>query len=160
MDIKSLLPPRSVEDIVAERVVVVLDGVGYALPVRPMRAHREWEERLDLDFIRLLRTVIDEDEDVGALFRAISESPFAFIETLVAYDAEGILPDAETIFDTATEWQLFLAIAEVWRAGHPKADTGLELMAMLARRESALPGLTSSLWPHGLDTPTDASRTN
>lgn len=159
MDIRSLLPPRSVEDIFADRVVVSLGGVRYVLPVRSMRASREWEERLDLDYIRLLRVVTDADSDLAVLLGAVADSPFPFIDTLLAYDEDGILPDRDTIFSVATEWELFLAIHEVWRAAHPLADTGIELMAMSVRRANALPGLTSSLWPRGA-TASDSSGTN
>lgn len=159
MDLGSILGPRPIEDILAERIVIVLGGKRHTLPVLAMRQHREWEEALDPALVQLLNTVRDDGDDIGAVIRALASSAWPFVDLLLSY-APGLLPGADEIVETNTELGLLIAILEVWRAGHPLADIGLELVAMIASRESSLPGLTSTLWPRGPDTPTELSKQN
>ena len=109
---------------------VRLAGVVYTLPVKTMRAQREWEETLDVELARLLGIVQDDGADLDALLRALSESAWPFIDLLLSYDDGDVLPDRETIDSTETEMGLLIALLEVWRAGHPKADIGLGLFAL------------------------------
>jgi len=159
MDLAALLGPRSVEDTLAERVVLTIGGTEYVLPVLPMRASRDWEERLDGALVGLLAMVRDEGDDVAALLQALSESPWPFIDLLLEYDRTGVLPDRDTIYSVETEMGLLCATLEVWRAAHPLADIGIELFAMAGRRGRSLPQLESLLWLSG-DTTTADSRPN
>ena len=130
VDLSLILAPRSLDDMLAERVRVRLGGETYTLRVKTMRAQREWEETLDVQLVRLLQLVQSDGDDVEALIRALSESAWPFIDLLVSYDAEDVLPDRDTIDSTETEMGLLIALLEVWRAGHPKADIGLGLFAL------------------------------
>jgi len=157
MDLGSLLPPVSVEDIIARRVRVSIDGVEYVLPVKSMRDNRVWEERLDHELVALLNTVREDTDDAAAVFRALALTPGRFVDLLLSYDDHHILPDKDTIDANETEMGLLLACLEVWRAARPLVAIGIETFAQTARSVSALPRLTSSLPPVG-DGPTTTSR--
>lgn len=159
MDLGSLLPPQSVEDVIAKRVRVTVGEVEYTLPVKSVRAHREWEERLDVELVSLLNTVREDGDDVAAILRALSESPGRFIDLLLSYDDGSALPDRDTIEATETEMGILLAVFEVWRAAHPLVAIGIESFATASQPVNALPGLTSSLSPSGAG-PTTTSRAN
>lgn len=159
MDLQSLLAPVSVEDIIAKRVRVVIDGVTYTLSVKPMRAHREWEERLDVELVALLNTVREDGDDVSAILRALSLTPGRFIDLLLSYDDGHVLPDRDTVESVETELGLLVAVLEVWRAAHPLVAIGIEALATASQPISALPRLTSSLLPSG-DSPMTGSKVN
>lgn len=159
MELGRLLSPRSIEDILAERIVLTLDGVEYVLPVKTMRDHREWERSLDRELVTLFLLVQDDEDDVMAVLSALGQMPGRFIDLLLSYDATNVLPDRDTIYAKCSELVLLVACLEVWRAAHPLADIGLALAGLTALRANALPGLTSLLWPNGASQ-TDDSMAN
>jgi hypothetical protein len=160
MDLSSVLGPRSVDDMLAERVRVQLGGETYVLPVKTMHAQREWEESLDGELARMLRLVQQEEGEIGDLIRSLSETSLRFVDLLLSYDDGNVLPDKDTIARTNTEVALMFAVLEVWRAGHPKADIGLGLFALRSLMlDPKWEGRTSTLSPNG-DYLLDGSKPN
>jgi len=158
----SLLGPRSIDDVRAKRIVLTIGGVKYTLPVKPMRAMREWEERLDEELVRLLSLVQSDGDDHKAMLLALSQSPWPFIDLLISYDDGNVLPDRDSIDETETEYDLLIACLEVWRAAHPLADIGLALFALRELMLDPMQPLRahlSSLPPRG-DGPSTTSMTN
>lgn len=160
VDLGALLAPRSVEDILAERVVLTLGGDRYVLPVLPILASQAWEEQLEDELVWLLRTVRKDTDDVEAVLRALATSPGRFIDVLLAYDRDHLLPDRKMIEATTTEIGVLCAVLEVWRAAHPFADIGLGLWLMTGQLERASQVATSSPWRPGPATPIDGSERN
>lgn len=150
MQLRDLLPePRSVEDILARRIRLLLDGEVYTLPVLPIDRNRDWTDRLDVEVVRVLSAVEEAGDDVGAVLAALSAAPGRFMDLLLAYDTGGILPTRERIEAVWTEVDLLMACLEVWRAAHPLVDIGLVVIETTSRQTNALPRLTSLRHPSG-----------
>jgi hypothetical protein len=122
---------RSAEDILGQRIEVTLGGQGYVLPVRPRAAMRRWQASLDANFAAAIGGLASADE-LGDVYTALFGMSDQFLDALVAYDqtepAFGILPDRETLDETATEVEILSATLEVWRAANPLAAMALNAM--------------------------------
>lgn len=150
MELRDLLPePRSVEDVLGRRIRLVIDGEEFVLPVLAIRENRVWTDRLDGEVVRVLAAIDDAGDDIGAVLAALSKAPGRFMNLLLTYDLHGILPSRERIEAVWTEVDLLMACLEVWRAAHPLVDIGLVVIETTARRNDALPRLTSSRRPSG-----------
>lgn len=122
-----LIPARrSAEDIFAGHVRLVLGGEEFVVPVRSRKANREWLVALDGRLAALLDSleVLDDEAEVLALLFGATD---AFLDALLSYDAEGVLPPRETIDERATDIEIMTAVMEVWRAAHPLAAIALGL---------------------------------
>jgi hypothetical protein len=135
----NLLPPRSVEDILAERVRLVVDGQTYDLPVLPIAENRAWKERMDLELGYLLMKITTEDDN-AAILNMFDGADAVWWELLTSYDATGVLPSRQEIERTETPMWLIRAVLEVWRAARPLADIAL------AGMESATPAPRTAGW--------------
>ena len=124
MDLSSILPPRSVEDILAERVRLVIDGQTYDLPALVIADNEAWKARLDAEITALLARAQGED-DPGEVLNALAADATPFEDLLYAYDKGGILPEREVLRSSLTEFGLLCAVLEVWRAANPLVDIGI-----------------------------------
>lgn len=129
MDLASLLPPRSVEDILAERVRLSIGGQEYHLPALVIARNEAWKAKLDAEMTALLARAQDED-DPGKVLEALAADTAPFLDLLYLYDETGVLPDRETVRSSLTELGLLSAVLEVWRAANPLVDIGLDAWAM------------------------------
>jgi hypothetical protein len=121
MDFGSLLPERSFEDILAERIRLTIGEVTYDLPVLPIAENRAWKERMDLELGFLIANISVED-DGDAILGLFDGSEGLFLDLLQSYDRSGVLPPAEVIEASLTPLGLVRAVLEVWRAARPLAD--------------------------------------
>jgi hypothetical protein len=122
-----ILPPRSVEDILAERIRLVIGGETYDLPVLPIRENRAWKERMDLELGWLVAKV-SSDADASVILRLFDGSEALFMDLLQSYDTSGVLPPREVIEAGLTPLGLIRAVLEVWRAARPLADITAAVM--------------------------------
>jgi hypothetical protein len=160
MELRDLLPePRSVEDVLARRIRLVIDGEVFTLPVLPIRENRVWTDRLDGEISRIFGHVESAGDDVNAVFAALSAAPGRFMEMLELYDLHRILPPRERIESVWTEIDLLMACLEVWRAAHPLVDIGLGIVGTTGQRASELRQRMSSPPPSG-DGPPQPSMAN
>lgn len=120
-DFGQLLPPRSVEDVLAERVRLVIGDTTYDLPVLTIRENRAWKGRMDAELGYLLaRLAVTDDTD--ATLALFDGSEDVWLDLLVSYDTTGVLPRRAVIEDGLTPLGLVRAVLEVWRAARPLAD--------------------------------------
>lgn len=124
MDFGSLLPARSMEDILAERVRLTIGEVTYDLPVLPIAENRAWKERMDLELGFLLVNISVED-DGDAILGLFDGSEALFMDLLTSYDQTHVLPPVEQIEQGLSPLGLVKAVLEVWRAARPLADIAL-----------------------------------
>lgn len=144
----ALLPARSIEDILAERIRLVIGGVVYDLPVLPIRESRVWKDRMDLEFGVLLARVAEND-DMATILGLFDGSEDLFWDLLGSYDSSGVLPPREVIEQTETSLWLVRAVLEVWRAARPLADIARAALTETPEppaNDTPLP--TSSLLPN------------
>lgn len=126
---RDLLGPRSIEDILGERVPIVVGDETIDLRVLTIRENREWKRKMDLQlgyFLSLL-TIEDDGERILALFDGQER---VWLELLIAYDVDHKLPSRAVLEDRLTPMALIRAVLEVWRAARPLADiarTGMTL---------------------------------
>ncbi len=125
MELTSLLPPRSVEDILFERVRLMIGGKVYDLPALVIEDNEAWKTSVDETLRSLLDALDAADNDVTAIVGALTGEPERLLGLLRSYDKTGILPDDETLRKTMTPIGLFRAVLEVWRAANPLVDIGL-----------------------------------
>lgn len=131
MDFGTFLPPRPVEDILAERVRLVIGGEVYSLPVLTISENRAWKERSDAE-LGLFVAGLSFSDDLGTTLEAFDGYDSTLMDLLISYDTTGVLPARETIEDGLTPLGLFRAVCEVWRAARPLADiarTGMSTTA-------------------------------
>lgn len=143
MEVHDILPPRSMADVIAQRVRVVLAGQEYLLPAKVIDDNERWKRQLDVVMTALLASM-EEDGDAGSALGVLSTDPEPFVQVLLSYDHTGLLPDRDTLRRTITEFELLAAVLECWRAASPKVDIAL-VSATTAIRTGTLPRLTSSL---------------
>ena len=128
LNIGSLVPERSVEDILTGRIRLVLGGKPYELPVRSIRANREWQETLQSDLQGLLTAVASAGDDAAGILDHLLAADVQLLDLLVSYDADGVLPPRDELEGIVRPNELLLAVIGVWRAASPLADIGLVMM--------------------------------
>jgi hypothetical protein len=147
MDLSSLLPPRSMEDILFERVRLIIGGEVYDLPALVIEKNEAWKASLETDLAGMLEALDEAGNDVMGIVTALTGEPARLIGLLRSYDVTGVLPDDETIRASVTPMGLFRAVLEVWRAANPLVDIGLAGMSMTALPPSVPPTPTSASRP-------------
>lgn len=117
MDLTSLLPDRSAEDVLAGRIRLRLGGEPYVLPVRSIRDNRAWKEEWE-STVGARIADIPEDKP-GQMFVALGEGADDLLSLLISYDNTGVLPSRDDIEAVATPPELLMGILEVWAAANP-----------------------------------------
>lgn len=130
MDLTSILPPRSIEDILLERVRLRVGDDTYELPALVIEENERWKESLEGDLTGMLAALADAGDDIGAIVSALTGEPDRLLGLLRSYDVTGVLPDDETLRAKMTPLGLFRAVLEVWRAANPLVDIGLVGMTL------------------------------
>lgn len=141
-----IAPSRSAEDILSRVVRVTLGGQTYELPVRSIKANREWKASLDARLSSVLARIesSDEAEDSrAALVAALSSQVDDLIDMLLAYDTAGVLPSREAIEDIEPDATLDIvrAIRGVLNAASPLVVAAL---ARMTQTEPSSPPTSSS----------------
>lgn len=125
MELTSLLPARSVEDILFERVRLVIGGEVYDLPALVIEENEAWLASVDQTLRSMLDALDAAENDMTQIVHALTGDPDRLLGLLRSYDKRGVLPDSETLRKTMTPIGLFRAVLEVWRAANPLVDIGL-----------------------------------
>jgi hypothetical protein len=158
MDFGTLLPPRPVEDILAERVRLVIGGSTVDLPVLTIAENRAWKERSDRE-LGLFVAGISFTDDLAEVLEAFDGYDSTLMDLLVSYDTTGALPPREVIEEGLTPLGLFRAVCEVWRAARPLADIARTGMPMTEAATSSWRARMPS-WLRSMAGPRATSSTN
>lgn len=116
MDLRTLLPERLAEDVLAGRIRLVLGGQDYILPVRTIRENRAWREEMASE-LGLLTGGLAGIDSAPAIMARLAGATDAMQRLLRAYDGGAVLPD----LDDATEPELLKAMFAVLAAAYPFA---------------------------------------
>ena len=130
MDFGTILPPRPVEDILAERVRLLIGGEVFDLPVLTIAENRAWKERSDRELGLFIATITLTD-DLSEVMERFDGYDDTLMNLLLSYDSTGVLPPREVIEEGLTPLGLFRAVCEVWRAARPLADIARTGMSTL-----------------------------
>jgi len=120
---------RPAGDILSRVVRFSIGGTQYQLPVRSIKANREWIATLNDRTAAILQGLEEAGNDIAAMYASLSDQVGPLIEMLIAYDMSGVLPTRETIEDIEPDCSLDIvaAVREVWRAANPLVATALAL---------------------------------
>jgi len=121
-----MLPERSVEDIFAGRVRIVLGGELLDLEVLPIEANERWTALFQARMSEVTGG-LEVDANPLSVLTFLQGLPDVQIELLRAYDAHGVLPDDAWLRSHATAPQLITALFGVLAAAFPLAATLIEL---------------------------------
>lgn len=138
-------PERSAEDILGRTIHIVLGGTPYTLPVRSIKANREWKASLDgelagmLTGIEAMESMTEVAEVMNTLVREIDDMVGRLIDLLVSYDTSGVLPSRDAIeeIEPDASADVLEACREVWRAANPLVVGALSAIATLEPPTSA-----------------------
>lgn len=128
LDLTALLPERSAQDILAGQIHVRLGGERYTLRVLPIKANREWKERLEDRLSNLLGMLDASGDSLEAVMAAFATATPQLIEALYGYDVDHVLPPVEALEEVATDTEVLRAVLEVWSAANPFATVALSTM--------------------------------
>lgn len=124
------LGTRSADDKISRVVRITLGGQSYELPVRSIRANREWKDRMNAATAALLMELDPAATwaEVAAVFDGHEDE---LIDLLVSYDTTGQLSRdlIETIEPDATI-DLLRAVREVGQAASPLVVIGAQTAAL------------------------------
>jgi hypothetical protein len=143
MELTSILPPRSLEDILFERVRLIIGGEVYDLPALVIEENERWKSELEADLTGMLTALDDAGDDISAIVSTLTGEPVRLLTLLRSYDVTNVLPSDETLRAAMTPLQLFRAVMEVWRAANPLVDIGIHGLALTATQPSESPAPTS-----------------
>jgi hypothetical protein len=144
LDLRSILPERSFEDIIAERVRLTIGGKEYILPAKVIEDNETWLAGLNAEFMSLMNALSKQTEDTGAIVGLLTRDPDWLIDHLISYDHTNALPDRAAIRKGLTPMKLLLSVGEVWRAANPLVDTLLGAMTLSNLRAVTSPGQNGS----------------
>jgi hypothetical protein len=132
---ESLIPSRSVEEIVSGIVPVRLGSATYALPELSMAGTDAWAASIDGRLAGLLGAVdrLDSGGTIAQLFLVAKQFDAELLDTLIAYDTTGVLPERDELRANATHTQVLFAVMGVW------ATTSSPLAAAVLSIVRALP---------------------
>lgn len=143
MDLTSILPPRSIEDILFERVRLIIGGEVYDLPALVIEDNERWKASLEAELTGMLQALNEAGDDVSNIVAALTGEPARLIALLRSYDKSNLLPDDDTLRRSMTPLSLLRAVLEVWRAANPLVDIGLVGVTMTDVPTSESPTPTS-----------------
>jgi hypothetical protein len=132
---------RPAEDVLSRVVRITLGGTEYQLPVRSIRANRDWKERLDSTTTGLLTALDVSEDDLAAIYAALASQTDSLIDLLLSYDNSGVLPTRDELeaIEPDVSLDVLAAVREVWRAANPLVAKSLELISSLATAPDSSP---------------------
>lgn len=146
---------RPAGDILSRVVRVTLGGKTYELPVRSIKANREWKANLNAGTMGLVASLDVAGDAVDQVLAALDGQIEPLIDALVAY-APDILPTRDEIeaLEPDASNEVVAAVQEVWRAASPLVVSTIRAMAEMAAPMTNGSSTLSSTSP----TPTAGSR--
>ena len=123
-DVMSGRNGRSEVDILSRSgIPLILGGRAYAVRPRSIKSNRQWKERVQ----RALEEKFGSLDNVGgmdSLYAFASESGDVLLDLVIAYDETNVLPDRETIEDTATDHEITEAFMVLLEQAFPFFEIG------------------------------------
>jgi hypothetical protein len=138
LDVFDLTAGRPAGDILSRTVRVRLGGSEYELPVRSIKANRDWRAALNAGTASLVSGLADSGDDFGAIYAALASQMDTLIDLLLSYDTSSILPTKDEIeaIEPDCSLDIVAAVREVWRAANPLVVTSLTAMETPASASS------------------------
>jgi len=146
---------RTPEDVLAGVLRIAVGGVVKAVPTLPIRASREWQEKLAAGPSAFTVPVDDDDWSAAVVSEFTGLTQEAILDIVLAYDRTNALGGREWLEEHADPAQLFAAAQQMAEVAFPFAeDTRLLLTGLVVRSVVGSPRLssTSGRSPTGVST--------
>lgn len=130
IDVFSEAAGRPAGDILSRVVRVSLGGQTYELPVRSIKANREWKASLNARTASFIGGLEAAGEDSEAIYGQLAGQIDQLLDMLLSYDTAGVLPtrdEIESIEPDASQ-DIVAAVREVWRAANPLVATTMKML--------------------------------
>lgn len=143
-DLEGLLSPRSVDDLIAERVRVTLGEHEYVLPVLKIEREEAWRAKLDSQFENDLAAA--GAASMPELLRVLDGQQDRLLDALIDFDETGVLPEKAVIRREATQMQVIRAVLGARQSVSPLVVIGL-MTGLALVNLTVLAGPSGSLAP-------------
>jgi hypothetical protein len=140
---------RPAGDILSRVVRFSLGGKTYVLPVRSIKANREWLATLNNQTAGILSGLESAGDNIPALFSLLANQVEPLIEILLSYDTAGVLPSKDEIetIEPDCSMDILAAVREVWRAANPLVVNAVEVTTAEAPTSDSLEPTSSPPQP-------------
>lgn len=125
---RTLLPERSVEDVLTGVLRMHFGGEEFAVPVLVIEKADAWRTRLGEEFGSIMGALEGQTNPAGVLAFMGSHSP-TLLAMLREYDDSGALPDDTWMRSHATEPEVLRAFMLVMAASYPFVAAALDILA-------------------------------
>lgn len=126
--IRSLLPERSVEDVLAGKLRLVLGGTPFTLDVLTIDKADEWRAGLLVAFGDVVGQ-LEEQVNVPGVVAFLGSNTASMLVLIRAYDQAGVLPDNDWIRSHATEPEVLRAFVLILAASFPFIASAIDILA-------------------------------
>ena len=119
---------RPAEALLSRTIRFSIGGTEYTLPVRSIKANREWKETVNAGTAGILSGLEASGDNIAALLNVLSNQIDPLLDALLSYDQTGVLPSREEIeaIEPDCSLEIVAAVQEVWRAANPLVATAVE----------------------------------
>lgn len=158
-------PRRPAGDILGRVIRITLSGQEFRLPVRSIKANREWKAKLDAESAGVVNALVEAGDDWEKVLAALQQDVEPFIDLLVSYAPDVLSRDAIEEMEPDPSRDVIDACREVWLAASPLVGIAVEsLMADLVTSgspptSSPPPSTAGSTMTWRPDSPTSSSST-
>ena len=144
-------PVRPPQDVIGREVHITLGGQQFVLPVRSIKANREWKAELDARTAGAVDALVkaDDEQDWAQVLMRLSSDPDPFIDLLVSYAPAVLSRELIEDIEPDATMDVINACREVWLAATPLLATTVAIMETLTTLPDASSEPTSSLPKRG-----------
>lgn len=148
---------RPAGDILSRVVRIKLGGQEFALPVRSIKANREWKQQLDLQTAGIVDALTKAGEDWQTILTRLESDVDPFIDLLVSYAPTILSRELIEEIEPDPSMDVIAACQEVWLAATPLLATGIEALKAISETSTGS-APTSSPPPNGAGAPRRRSK--
>lgn len=130
---RAFVPELTPSDIFRGITPITLGGVRFELPAGSIERDERWVATVDHAFSGMMEAARIAEDDTTSILKVMQASTDMLLDLLLDYDAEGVLPDRDTIRRIGRSHELVRAVFTLWIAANPTLavavmDAGTALM--------------------------------
>lgn len=126
--LRSILPERSVEDVLAGRLRMTLGGTVFDLPVLTIAQADTWREKLLAAFGDVMNR-LESEVNVAGIIAFLGTNTPTMLTLIHDYDRDAILPDDDYIRGHATEPEVLRGFVLILAASFPFIASAIDILA-------------------------------
>lgn len=126
--LRSVLPERSVEDVLAGRLRMTLGSTIFDLPVLTIAQADEWRAKL-LSAFGDVMTQLEQEVNIAGVIAFLGSNTASMLALIHEYDRDAILPDDDWIRGHATEPEVLRGFVLILAASFPFIASVLDILS-------------------------------